>query len=64
MPAKTVAASLYKVAGTTQNEIHKELLIVQRNPQAAIKVAETEFGIERVTDVSEVSDLVWTPRSL
>jgi hypothetical protein len=64
MPAKTVAASLYKVSGTTENEIHKALLIVSRNPLDAIKVAETEFGIERVTDVSEVSELVWTPTSL
>ena len=59
-----VARTLYKVAGSTKNEIHKELLIVSRNPQDAIKVAETEFWMERVTDVSEVSELVWTPRSL
>jgi hypothetical protein len=64
MPAKTVARSLYKVVGTTENETHKELLIVSRNPLDAIKTATTEFCIERVTDVSEVSELVWTPTSL
>lgn len=63
MQAKTVAATLYKIAGTTEKGVRKALLIVSRNPVDAIKTATTEFYIERVTDVSEVSELVWTPRS-
>jgi hypothetical protein len=59
-----VARTLYKIAGTTEKGHSRALLIVSKNPQDAIKVAETEFWIERVTDVSEVSELVWTPTSL
>jgi hypothetical protein len=58
-----VARKLYKIAGTTENEIHKELLIVSRSPIAALKTAESDFHIADVQSLSVERELVWTPRS-
>ena len=59
-----VAKKLYKIAGRTEDGTHKELLIVQRNPIAALKTAESDFYIADVQSLSVERELVWTPTSL
>jgi hypothetical protein len=58
-----VAKKLYKIAGTTEEGHHRELLIVQRNPIAALTTAENDFYITDVQSLSVERELVWTPRS-
>ena len=60
---KIVVRNLYKVTGTTDEEVRETHLIASRTPIDAINTAEKEFGIMSIETLSLEQEQVWTPLS-